>query len=106
MIRKRCAACAATFLLEAASGTKHFFEINSLIDGSETVTRETLLSKIRSLPDDLEGHCLIMGSQGQLCADAQLDLCKDRQALLGKVNWSTMKDLLLVIEQGSREQFR
>lgn len=58
------------------------FEINRLIARPKPVTSESLLSKVGLLPDDLKGHCLIMGFQGQLRADAQLGLAEDRQALL------------------------
>ena len=106
MIRKWCAACAATVSLKAARGTKYVFEIDRLVARPQPVASESLLSEVGLLPDDLEGHCLIMGFQGQLCADTQLGLAEDGQAVLRKVNRSTVQDLVLGIEQGSRQQLR
>lgn len=82
------------------------FEIDRLVIRPQPITSESLLSEVGLLPDDLKGHYLIMGFQGQLRADAQLDLGEDGQALLRKVNRTTVQDLILRIEQGSREQLR
>lgn len=53
------------------------FEIDRLVVRPQPIASESLLSEVGLLPDDLKGHCLIMGFQGQLRADAQLDLAED-----------------------------